>query len=142
MYAWFKDLYWLICWCKSFVFVPIKKMSSNQHGNTTTTTDLSARRSPTPQHGFSFFDSISYRWNSLFQNQKNKFHIEEEEEEEGSAFIKVCSSFSTGSPFICLFWWWVLWSLIFLIKTYIGWLWKNKSLASISSSRNSFVVNG
>jgi hypothetical protein len=77
-------------------------MSSNQHGNTTTTTDLSARRSPTPQHGFSFFDSISYRWNSLFQNQKNKFHIEEEEEER-SAFIKVCSSFSTGSPFICLF---------------------------------------
>ncbi|KAI5563577.1 hypothetical protein BDE02_14G000800 [Populus trichocarpa] len=63
-------------------------MSSNQHGNTTTTTDLSARRSPTPQHGFSFFDSISYRWNSLFQNQKNKFHIEEEEEER-SAFIKM-----------------------------------------------------
>jgi hypothetical protein len=80
-------------------------MSSNQHGNTTTTTGLSARRSPTPQNGFSFFDSISYRWNSLFQNQKNKFHIEEEEEEEEerSAFIKVCSSFSTGSPFICLF---------------------------------------
>jgi hypothetical protein len=41
-----------------------------------------------------------------------------------------------------LFWWCVLWSLLFLIKTYIGWLWKNKSLASISSSRNSFVVNG
>jgi len=78
-------------------------MSSNQHGNTTTTTGLSARSwSPTPQNGFSFFDSISYRWNSLFQNQKNKFHIEEEEEER-SAFIKVCSSFSTGSPFICLF---------------------------------------
>ncbi|KAL9349044.1 hypothetical protein Peur_060410 [Populus x canadensis] len=65
-------------------------MSSNQHGNTTTTTDLSARSwSPTPQNGFSFFDSISYRWNSLFQNQKNKFHIEEEEEEERSAFIKM-----------------------------------------------------
>ncbi|KAJ6871922.1 LOW QUALITY PROTEIN: organic cation/carnitine transporter 7 isoform X3 [Populus alba x Populus x berolinensis] len=62
-------------------------MSSNQHGNTTTTTDLSARKSPTPQHGFSFFDSISYRWNSLFQNQKNKFHIEEEEER--SAFTKM-----------------------------------------------------
>ncbi|CAK7339783.1 unnamed protein product [Dovyalis caffra] len=72
------------------------------------TNEPSSRATPVPPFSSkhdAFFDSITYRWNSLFQPYKNKLHIrgggaEEEEEEDRSAFIKVCSSFS---PFVWVF---------------------------------------